>query len=97
MQIAKAKPAAWSGVNGVAHHRPAPMAVAVATPPTKPSTVLLGLTAGAILWRPRSLPQTYWKTSESWTTSTRKSRSLAPPAASPATGNMSSAGAWERQ
>src|SRR6266487_6387888 len=47
--IASAMPADCQGVNGVAHHRPAPSNVAVAMPPTKPSQVLFGLTCGAIL------------------------------------------------
>src|SRR5258708_7743608 len=41
--------AACHTLNGVSHHRPAPSAVAVRTPPTKPSTVFDGDTTGAIL------------------------------------------------
>jgi len=61
--IASDIPADCQGVNGVAHHRAAPIAVVVATPPTNPSQVLFGLTCGAILCRPRVFPQTYCNTS----------------------------------
>ncbi|HEX4810350.1 MAG TPA: hypothetical protein VH325_15545 [Bryobacteraceae bacterium] len=46
-------------LKGVIHHRLAPNAVAHVTPPTSPSTVLDGETAGAILCRPKSFPHTY--------------------------------------
>ena len=59
------------GVNGVAHHRAAPAADAVRTPPTSPSHVLPGLTVGTTGWRPIVLPQTYWNTSLNCTTATR--------------------------
>ncbi len=45
--IARLIPAACPGVNGVAHHRAVPTAVALPTPPTSPSHVLPGLTRGA--------------------------------------------------
>src|SRR6476646_1676618 len=47
---------ACNGENGVIHQSPVPSATAVATPPTKPSHVLLGEMAGAILRLPSSLP-----------------------------------------
>src|SRR5690625_1929603 len=57
-QETKARAAACSGVNGVIHHRAAPIPVALTIPPMKPSQVLLGLTFGATAWRPSVLPQT---------------------------------------
>ena len=70
--ITSAMAAACQGENGVIHQSAAPIAVALKTPPTKPSTVLEGDSSGAILRRPRSLPQTYCSTSLDCTTSTRK-------------------------
>ena len=46
-------------------------AVALATPPTSPSTVFDGDTSGASLVLPKSLPHTYCSTSLDCTTITR--------------------------
>src|SRR5579885_1549017 len=62
---------ACHGENGVIHHKAAPIAVAHAPPPTKPATVLDGLTLGAIRRRPNSFPNTYCNTSLNCTTSSR--------------------------
>ena len=72
-------PAACQGSNGVAHHSAAPINVALATPPIKPSQVRLGLMAGAITWRPSNLPQANCSTSFICTTSTKKNNSRALP------------------
>src|SRR5699024_11113345 len=77
-QETNARSAACHQANGVIHQRPAPTAVAVSTPPIKPSQVLLGDTDGATGCLPRVLPHTYWNTSESWTTTTKNSMSNAP-------------------
>src|SRR5690606_4010239 len=63
--------AACSGANGVIHHSAVPMPTAADPPPTRPSTVLDGLTTGASLRRPSSLPNTYCITSLICTTSIR--------------------------
>ena len=47
----------WRGLNGVNGQSAHPRSVAVAMPPTKPSTVLPGLTFGAIGRRPHSFPR----------------------------------------
>src|SRR6185437_10757084 len=64
-------PAEPQNVNGVIHHRQAPIAVAERPPPSRPSTVLDGLTRGASLCRPNNLPNTYCSTSLICTTSNR--------------------------
>src|SRR5260370_18843647 len=46
-------------VKGVIHHMAPPTAVVVNPPPTRPSTVFDGLTCGASLVLPKSLPNTY--------------------------------------
>src|SRR5699024_7521103 len=79
----KASSAACHQTNGVIHHSPAPMAVAVSTPPISPSHVLFGDTDGATGCLPRVLPHTYWKTSDSCTTTTRNNMSSAPSAPPP--------------
>jgi AcrR family transcriptional regulator len=84
--------AASPGEKGVAHHSPAPIAVAHATPPTYPAHVLFGLTDGAIGRRPMDLPQTYCSTSLNCTTSTRKNSSFAFCTSYPGMRSMSSAG-----
>ena len=66
-----AMPADCNGENGVIHHIAAPISVAPAAPPTKPSTVFEGLTTGAILVFPNSLPNTYCSTSLICTTRIR--------------------------
>ena len=48
-------------MNGVIGASRVPSAVALATPPTMPSTVFDGESRGAILRRPASFPQMYWK------------------------------------
>ncbi len=73
-----ARPRPSSGVNsGPANQI---RAAVVIQPPMKPSHVLLGLTLGMILWRPSSLPQTYWATSLNSVATSRKKTSPAPPA-----------------
>ena len=62
---------AFNGENGVMRKSAAPIRMAVSPPPTSPSTVLEGLTAGDSLVRPKSLPKTYWKTSLICTTTIR--------------------------
>src|ERR1051325_7737029 len=56
MQITKAMIVACHQLKGVAHQSAPPSAVAVSTPPMKPSHVLLGLMTGAILCLPRRSP-----------------------------------------
>ena len=57
--MTKAIKAAFSGEpQGVIHHNAAPNAVALATPPTRPSRVLDGDSRGAICVFPISLPHT---------------------------------------
>ena len=63
-----ANSAACQKAKGVIQHSIAPISVARATPPMKPSTVFEGDRLGAILCLPASLPQTYCSTSESCTT-----------------------------
>src|SRR5699024_2431990 len=77
-QETKASPAACSGLNGVSHHRAAPIPVALNTPPMNPSQVLLGLTLGATGCLRSVLPHTYCRTSLICTTRTKKSNSFAP-------------------
>ncbi|MCY1458797.1 hypothetical protein D9M71_762120 [compost metagenome] len=60
--------AACQKLNGVIQHKVAPIRVASATPPTRPSTVFEGDSLGATLCLPNSLPQTYCSTSEICTT-----------------------------
>src|SRR5699024_2935030 len=76
----KASRAVCHQVKGVIHHSPAPMAVAVSTPPMSPSQVLFGDTDGATACLPKVLPHTYWKTSDSCTTTTKNSINRAPSA-----------------
>ena len=52
----------------------------MATPPIRPSQVLLGLTLGVTLCRPRSLPQQYCATSLNWASNTGNSSKPIPPA-----------------
>ncbi|MNT58681.1 hypothetical protein D3C72_1961340 [compost metagenome] len=88
---------ACHGENGVIHHSAAPSAVALATPPTKPSTVLDGDSSGAILRLPHSLPHTYCSTSLPCTTITRKAISSRLRPSKPGIGSVSSAGTCEMQ
>jgi hypothetical protein len=57
--MSAAKPKAWIGAEGVIYHSKVPHKIAPTPPPTKPSTVLEGLIAGAIEVFPNSLPKTY--------------------------------------
>ena len=59
----KGHPAGLRDAERVIHHRPAPSAVAPATPSSSPSTVFNGEMAGAILCLPVSFPHTRCKTS----------------------------------
>ena len=69
--------------------------VVVATPPRKPSQVLLGLTLGTTLRRPSIFPHRYWQTSLNWVRKTRYSTSPAPPATGlPAAGSTSRKATW---
>ncbi|MNG78360.1 hypothetical protein D3C79_369340 [compost metagenome] len=60
---AKAISAACQKLNGVIQHNRAPISVANATPPTRPSRVFEGDRLGATLRLPNSLPHTYCNTS----------------------------------
>ena len=71
-QMTRATSAASFGVNGVMPCSAAPRAVALATPPIRPSQVFDGDSEGATLCLPSSLPQTYCSTSLPCTTMTMK-------------------------
>ena len=59
----------------------------VAMPPSRPSTVLFGLTVGITLCRPKSLPQTYCATSLSWVSEDQEEQpGPRPPARAPSGG-----------
>jgi hypothetical protein len=70
--MTKAIPIVCHMPNGVTRQSDVPIRVAERIPPMNPYHVLLGLITGEILWRPRSLPQTYCNTSLSCTITTRK-------------------------
>ncbi|MNP77654.1 hypothetical protein D3C76_1751230 [compost metagenome] len=50
-------------LKGVIQYMQPPISVADSPPPTRPSTVFDGLTSGATLRLPKSLPKTYCNTS----------------------------------
>ena len=95
--MASAMSADCHGLNGVIHQRPAPIAVALATPPMSPSRVFDGETSGAILCLPKSFPQMYCSTSLDWTTSTRNTMSSRLRPSKPGMFRVSSAGTCEMQ
>ena len=70
-QTQKDRPAACHAVNGVNTCRAAPRAVALSTPPIRPSQVFDGDSVGDSLCRPSSFPQTYCNTSLPCTTRIR--------------------------
>src|SRR6266481_138065 len=95
--ITSAMIAACHGENGVIHQSAAPSKVALAIPPTRPSTVFDGDRLGAI-WRwPSSLPQTYCSTSLDCTTRIKKAISSSERSAKPGIGNVVNAGTCDTQ
>src|SRR5207237_7117170 len=83
--------------NGVIQESAAPSMVALVTPPTSPSQVFEGDTAGATLCRPQSLPQTYCSTSLDCATSNKNTISNRSRPSYPGMSSVSSAGTCEIQ